>query len=98
MRAWLKATFAGLIFLFFLRDLWTIGIVGAIFVLSLFQDIHAYTMCWEKHRELTAKFGADYRAVLSEKLAESGFEQLLSGYWAEVGVALKQRLNLEKLP
>jgi hypothetical protein len=98
VRAWLKATFAGLITLFFLRDVWTIAIVGAIFVLSLLQDIHAYAMCWEKHRELAAKFGADYQAVLTEKLAQSGFEQLLSGYWAEVRVALKQRLSLEKLP
>ena len=96
-RAWPRLAIAVLIVALFLRDLRAIGLVAAVFVVMVGVDLRIYSKSRAKHDALKRKFGAGYEAVLQEKLAEIGLNDLIWRRWVDVEIALEKRLGTKKL-
>lgn len=96
-RTWPRLAVAILIVALFLRDLRAIGLVAAVFVIMVGVDLRIYSKSRTKHDALKRKFGADYEAVLREKLAEFGLNDLIWRRWVDVEIALEKRLGTKKL-
>ena len=97
-RWWQKVALAAVVAVLFRNSATELLVIGVVLALWLLMDVLSYMTCWDRHLQLEKKFGAEYDAVLAEKLRDSGFDQLVAGYWNEIRVELMRRQGLHGLP
>ncbi len=95
---WPRALLGGLILLVFVPDWRAFAAFGGLLMFTIAQDAYRYSRCWEKHNELERTYPLDYPPILEDKVREHGFETLIDRHWADLRVALKNKLGRKRMP